>query len=388
MDLLNSFNDLALALKAYGAVSYQSIFEIIGGILTAILLLMKVYTFGRNQLLKKVRGFMLGENGFWDRPPRRNLGRHIERLARGVPVLTVANFKGGVGKSTTAANLAAYFDTLGLRVLLIDFDYQGSLTDLVVDAEELQFGANELMDPACTPEAVLASCVRPMAPFRSTDVLAAFYTLSRAESRAVFNWLVGESRRDIRYNTHRILAAAAVRKKYDLVIIDAPPRLMTTSVNALCASTHVLVPTILDNISSTAALTTIDTIVQLKKTLSPSLQILGVLPTFVARAHRLSVHEQRAYDFLAMEIAVRFPGERPFIQILNERILRRNAIANAAGEKIAFFEDPEVRLMYSRLGLRLTHAIGGELLRKLTDEREDSAPEAASAAGNVVRMEA
>jgi chromosome partitioning protein len=386
MDLLGLFHELALALKAVGAASYHYILEVLGGILAVILLLMRVYTFGRDQVLKKVRGFMLGEDGFWDKPPSRNLARHIEILSRGIPILTIANFKGGVGKSTTAANLAAYFDNAGLRVLLIDFDYQGSLTDLVVKSDELSFGANELMDPACTPEKILSSSVRPVPPFRSTDVLAAFYTLSRAESRAVFNWLTGKSKRDIRYNTHRILSSQMVRNRYDLVIIDAPPRLMTTSVNALCASTHVLVPTILDNISSTAALTTVDTILKIKTKLSPSLKIVGIVPTFVAQSTNFSRHEKRALDFLGTEVAARYAREPSPIRILDERILRRTAIANAAGEKIAFFAEPEVELMYSRLAMRLADSFGDEFLRKITNERSGSATAPTSAEGNVVRL--
>src|SRR5262249_303063 len=82
--------------------------------------------------------------------------------------------------------------------------------------------------------------------------LSAFYDLTETENRAVTEWLIGDRTRDIRYDLFRLLRDPVVRERFGAVLIDAPPRFSISSIQALCASTHVLVPTILDNTSATA----------------------------------------------------------------------------------------------------------------------------------------
>ncbi|MGQ4828065.1 ParA family protein, partial [Enterococcus faecalis] len=79
-----------------------------------------------------------------------------------------------------------------------------------------------------------------------------FYELTETENRAVTEWQLGERERDIRYDLFRLLRDPAVRQHYGAVLIDAPPRFSISSIQALCASTHVLVPSVLDNTSATA----------------------------------------------------------------------------------------------------------------------------------------
>lgn len=388
MGFVDIFQDIASALKSFGASYYSNSLEMIGGFLAVILLMMKVYTFGRDRLLKKFRRFILGEDGFWDKAPTRNMARHCESLSKGLPILTIANFKGGVGKSTTAANLAAFFDSRGARVLLIDFDYQGSLTDSIVKADDLNFGAVELINPDASANQVLNCTVRPISPFRSTDLLASYYTLNRVESRAVFKWLTGEDKRDIRYNTHRILSSTLTRQKYDIVIIDAPPRLMTATVNALCASTHILIPTILDGVSASAAINTVDAIIKIKNALSPSLKIVGILPTFVSQAGAFGPSERKSLEYLAQEISSRHAGvqDAPIQIFEDERILRRAAISKVAGEKVAFFEDTEVHQMYGSLGWKLANSFGASFMRKIANERSGTSEEIGNPESNVVKL--
>lgn len=316
------------------------------------------------------------------------MARHCESLSKGLPILTIANFKDGVGKSTTAANLAAFFDSRGARVLLIDFDYQGSLTDSIVKADDLNFGAVELINPDASANQVLNCTVRPISPFRSTDLLASYYTLNRVESRAVFKWLTGEDKRDIRYNTHRILSSTLTRQKYDIVIIDAPPRLMTATVNALCASTHILIPTILDGVSASAAINTVDAIIKIKNALSPSLKIVGILPTFVSQAGAFGPSERKSLEYLAQEISSRHAGvqDAPIQIFEDERILRRAAISKVAGEKVAFFEDTEVHQMYGSLGWKLANSFGASFMRKIANERSGTSEEIGNPESNVVKL--
>lgn len=377
-------------LRGVEGFSVAEAIKLAGAVVTLVLVAMKAYTFGRDKVLKKVRALFVSEESLWDRPTRRSLAKHAKQLRDGPPVLTVENFKGGVGKSTVSANLAAYYDWMGLKVLLIDFDYQGSLTDSIIKTDDnLKLGAIDILEKKHPVEYVLSRREKPIEDFQNTDVLAAAYTLNRVENRVAFKWLVGESGADVRYNVHEALSSRAMRKEaYDIVVIDAPPRLTTASANALCASTHVLVPTILDNMSATAAVNTLDAILKLKDRVSPTLKIVGVVPTFVFQSTGYKTREMEALAYIKGEIANSLARRQdtPIQVFESERILRKQAFANVAGEKVAFFEDPEVRAMFTKLGESIALAIGSDFALKVQNGRPRTPAEARQPRSNVVNV--
>jgi cellulose biosynthesis protein BcsQ len=105
-----------------------------------------------------------------------------------------------------SSNLAAYFDvTLGKRVLLIDFDYQGSLSDSVQGAAQLQnidFSAFRLISRIEDAEKLLlrAHTLNPALPH--SRLFPAFYEFNKQENKVLLSWLSGKDKNDIRYNLH------------------------------------------------------------------------------------------------------------------------------------------------------------------------------------------
>jgi cellulose biosynthesis protein BcsQ len=219
------------------------------------------------------------------RPRQLPFANYEARIDHAEPViLTVANLKGGVGKTTVVANLAGYFSRRGKSVLLIDLDYQGSLTTLLrsltdqVDRESL---VNQLLaDGANLGVLFNNNALRELSPTLARSYLIpAFYELARLEDRLMCEWLLEQSPGDVRYRLARALLGERT-ERFDVIIIDTPPRLTTGTINALCASTHLLIPTIFNPIS----VEPIENFLGLIKTLlindlNTRLKVVGILET-------------------------------------------------------------------------------------------------------------
>ncbi len=101
------------------------------------------------------------------------------------------------------------------------------------------------------------------------------------EDRSLVEWLIQQSGDDVRYRLAQVLLDEAVREKYDIVLIDVPPRLTTGTINALCASTHVLIPTIFNPLAAEPVENFIRASKRLMDRLNPKLTFLGVVETMI-----------------------------------------------------------------------------------------------------------
>jgi cellulose biosynthesis protein BcsQ len=133
------------------------------------------------------------------------------------------------------------------------------------------------------------------------QVITAYYDLAQADNRILVEWLLHCSQRankgllrsfadrlkgkvsrdpDVRYTLAEILHSDAVQKAFDLIIIDCPPRLTTSKIQAFCASSHLLIPTIFDRTSAEAVGSLCDQVETLKKEgICPNLEYIGVVGT-------------------------------------------------------------------------------------------------------------
>lgn len=194
--------------------------------------------------------------------------------------LALANQKGGVGKTTTAVNVAADLARRGQRILLIDLDPQGNATSsLGVNKHTVERSSYDALIEGRPLDACLLAEVRP-----GLDLLAANATLAGAEVE-----LVELRKREFRLRE----ALAAVAERYAVIIIDCPPSLGLLTVNALTASDRVVIPIQCEYLALEGLMQLINTIDLVKRRLNPSLDVLGVVMTMFDARTRLSAQVVR-----------------------------------------------------------------------------------------------
>jgi len=226
-------------------------------------------------------GYLREGKGLWVAEPVNAPDIRLDPTHGSPKVLIVANAKGGVGKTTVAANLAARFAELAARsrphqkpILLIDLDFQGTLSAMAIadqtawlPATGLDSDATYLISADWTPEKVgsvtqtavsLVSKATGQTVTQSISnlrIIRSYYDLAQAENREMVEWLVGDRRLDVRFTLRELLWSKEVVNAYSMVIIDCPPRFTTASIQAIAAATHLLIPTKLDAPSSDAVVT-------------------------------------------------------------------------------------------------------------------------------------
>lgn len=200
-------------------------------------------------------------------------------------ILAIINQKGGVGKSTTAVNLAAALGSMGKEVLLVDLDPQGNATSgYGIDKRALDGCVYNVLLGETPVEDVILSCVA-----EGVDVLPSTISLAGAEVE-----LVNEMARENRLKN----ALGSLRGRYDYILIDCPPSLGLLTINALVAADKLLVPIQCEFYALEGVTKLLDSMKRVKNILNPSLDIFGIVLTMYDSRTNLAnqvVNEVRSF---------------------------------------------------------------------------------------------
>ena len=194
-------------------------------------------------------------------------------------------------------------------------------------------------------------------PFHVPNALgiSAFYDLARTENRVMIEWIIGDAVRDVRYRLAELLHHDEVRNAFDIVLIDAPPRLTTACIQALCASTHVLIPTGADDLAADAV-GYFGNQLKAHEDLWPHLKIAGIVGT-MGRTINHGYALKTAGDALWSEIQHANMGLRSRRDlVMKTTVPHRAALGQLAGKGIAYASPRRsagaraIRDLFDRLG--------------------------------------
>ena len=192
-------------------------------------------------------------------------------------IICIANQKGGVGKTTTAVNLAAALAEYGKRVLLIDIDPQANATtSLGFSRNDYEFNVYHILNGSKKIEDVILST-----SIDKLDLLPSNIGLIGIEKSL---YTTRKSNKELLLNEK----INSIKSLYDFIIIDSPPALGPITINALSASDSVIIPIQCEFFALEGLAQLINTVNLLKKTINPKLKIKGFLPTMYSSQNNLS----------------------------------------------------------------------------------------------------
>ncbi len=240
----------------------------------------------------------------WLKPTNTHKIPFLPMSVRKTAIISLANLKGGVGKTTIAANIGAALASDGLRVLLIDLDHQSSLTNLCLTPTEKRdvLVSHKYIDNLFDGGGDLTALNKCITRLEVKTGEGQLYLapvhedFADVENRLMTRWHSGLSHEDVRFRLRGALHSARLREFYDIVLIDCPPRLTTGTVNALAASDYVLIPVLLEGTSAEGVPRILGWLKRFQEVSCLELNVLGVVGNKANPRNTLINREANIWD--------------------------------------------------------------------------------------------
>jgi cellulose biosynthesis protein BcsQ len=240
------------------------------------------------------------------------------KTQRRAKFVSMLNLKGGVGKTTLTANLAACLHLMNpnYKVLIVDLDFQGTLSSYCVAEDWLKAQwdnentATQLLNPDLDSER-MKRLLTSIKNLDGVQIIVANDTLEYADFQAQSRFFVHQNE-EVRFQYLKLHEMPEIYYTYDLILFDCPPRITTSSVNAITCSDYILIPTKLDDNSILAMPRTFRWINKWLVRISEA-KLLGVVAneTHLFNKQLIKVHKS-SYDHLSRMVLSQFPGVELF----------------------------------------------------------------------------
>lgn len=246
-------------------------------------------------------------------------------------IITIGLQKGGVGKTTTAGTLCYLLSNNGYKVLAVDMDSQGNLTDLLTQQEDGYFAEKTILEAFESGQAdsFIYEVNDYLHVLPSDDFLA---TLARFLYRKYKGSNISLALREL---------LDPVKDRYDFIIIDTPPSLSEPMVNAICASDYVVVLAESSKWAFNAIPRFLDTVEYSKTNVNPGLEVLGILRTMndVRRADSKAFVEVigEVYEDLCFDVVIRRKASTGRISL--EGLFENKELDQALIQYVEFYEE-------------------------------------------------
>ncbi|MBI1830329.1 MAG: AAA family ATPase [Planctomycetes bacterium] len=266
----------------------------------------------RDQLLARFEALDHVDSHVWTKPDAHGNNHYLPRSKRKARYVAVCNLKGGVGKTTLTLNLGVALALRGKRVLLVDLDFQGTLSNLATprDLRDEYRSKGWTTDALFAEDCTLAHARTLMFPAQDAAqcfIMLAQETLEIVEFEEQSRFFVNPEH-EVRFLVQRILHSTEIAREFDFVLFDCPPRMSTACINALTCADFVLIPTTLSQLDIEAVPRTLNWLKELRAIVAAD--FLGCVITRARlRNEQLVSYEREQLGKLKQLIREKQPGE-------------------------------------------------------------------------------